>query len=70
MPNSTVSTGYILKLWDFASLLLYRAEHSEGPEKELLVEQADEVLANIELHLGHRSLDESDVAAWIAAQAN
>lgn len=66
MGSSTISTGYILKLWDFASLLLYRAEQVQGPEKELLIEQADEVLANIELYLGRKPLTGDDVASLLA----
>jgi hypothetical protein len=69
MATPNVSTGYILKLWDFASLLLYRAENTEGPERELLVEQADEVLANIEHHLGRAPLDQFDVGALLSSNS-
>lgn len=59
--DTAVNPSYILKLWDFASLLMYRAEATDGPEKELLLEQADDMLENIAQYLGKKPIDAEDL---------
>jgi len=46
IPN-TPSKGYISKLSDFHSLLIYRAERAQGPERRRLLAQANTVHKNI-----------------------
>lgn len=58
----TMDPDYVLKLWDFASLLLYRAEQADGPEKKLLQEQADEMMGSIESYLGYGPVDGNALA--------
>lgn len=58
-PKS-IRAEYVRALWDYVSVLDHRARISSGADRELLLEQADDVLRELEVHLGRRPIDEND----------
>ncbi|MCR4376487.1 MAG: hypothetical protein NUV50_00130 [Rhodospirillales bacterium] len=51
-PGSRFSRAHICRLWDYRSLLLYRAERAMGDEGRHLLSQADGVVCDIAQCLG------------------
>jgi len=51
-PGGRPSSGHIFKLWEYRSLLLYRAEQARGDEGRHLRSQADGVVCDIAQCLG------------------
>ena len=54
---SRPSKGYICQLWDFRSLLIYRAKRAKGSEGRLLLAQAIRINKDIANCLGKKPSD-------------